>query len=173
MKTTAILAAACFMMIPLANCADTPAAPKPHRVGKYFEVAIPAGWTEVQQYLGLSQDEKKVYGVNLTGPEAGRAMAAHYYAPDNLLDKTAAKFIKVHSTPAVKGGPAGPKVKGGKVGGLPARLFGAVTYESSKPQLLLHSQEMSVTAAVVGTPGRVRHSPIVFQTRGVCTNANA
>lgn len=122
-----------------AFCTDGPLAQKVHREGNYFEVTEPAGWSEDVSYLGLSPDEKKVYGVKLTAPAHGTAsapmMSAHYYAPGNLMDETADNFIRGHLTKAVKG-PRGPKAKAGKVGGIKAKLFGGVSYEASEPHSL-------------------------------------
>jgi hypothetical protein len=125
-------------MTPFAGCSGNSGTSRVHKEGSYFEVALPAGWTVQTQGLGLSQEEKKVYGVTLAGPAtpaAGQGSAprisALYYAPDNLMDKTPEKFINVHSSEAPKDGvfPALPKVEGGKIGGLPARVFGNVTSE--------------------------------------------
>lgn len=135
MKRIALLAAFACSLLPAAWCADAATAQKPRRVGKYFEVTIPAGWTEDKAYFGLSDEEKKVYGLKLAQAEGGRTMAAHYYAPGNLVDRTAEKFIKLHSSPSAKG-PSGPRAAGGKVGGLPAKLFGGVSYAADKPHSL-------------------------------------
>lgn len=109
-----------------------------HRERDYFEVAIPSGWVVQEQYFGLSPDEKKVYGVTLSGPSTGTLivprLAAHYYAPGNLLDKTPEKFIRVHSSPAGKSG-AGA-VRRGRVGGLPAKLFENVSSAGSSDRSL-------------------------------------
>ena len=101
-----------------------------HREGPYFEAVIPAGWGRETAVFGLSPEEKKVFGVRLRGPSIGEpvTIAAHYYAPGNLLDITAEKFIRGHSmnAPAGMKWPATPRAKDGKVGGLTARLFSSV-----------------------------------------------
>lgn len=123
-----------------------------HRERDYFEVALPPGWAVQEQYLGLSPDEKKVYGITLIGPSTGTViaakMAAHYYAPGNLLDKTPEKFIRVHSSPAGKGGAGG--VRRGKVGGLSAKMFENISYAASGGRSLnAESVEMRESFAVV------------------------
>ena len=99
-----------------------------------FARALPSGWTPQEEYTGLSSDEKKIYGITLRGPSAGAGPAAkleaYYYAHDNVMDKTSAKFIRVHSSPVPKSGAAFPralKAEGDKVGGLPAKLFSSVS----------------------------------------------
>lgn len=125
------------------------AAPAVHRERAYFEVALPENWTQVSRALGLSPDEKKVYGVTLLGPDGGDGsgprISAHYFAPDNLVDKTAEKYIRVHSSkPPADGAafPALPKVKGNLVGGRKAEIFANVTRvrgESEEPEIIWES----------------------------------
>ena len=71
--------------------------------GNYFTCSIPADWSEYDPGFGLSQDEKKVYGLTLFGPRGESkvppTISVHYYAPGNLLHKTMAKFIRTHSEP--------------------------------------------------------------------------
>lgn len=71
--------------------------------GNYFTCSVPADWSKYDPGFGLSQDEKKVYGVTLFGPQEGGkvppAISVHYYAPGNLLHKTKAKFIRGHAEP--------------------------------------------------------------------------
>lgn len=121
---------------------DAPTAPKYQEPG-YFDVNIPAGWTKQEQYFGLSQAEKGIFGLTLSAPGHESAvqtvMSAHYYAPDNLMDKTPEKFIRIHSMEATQNGaafPALPKVEGGVIAGLPAKIFGNITTQSSKPRSL-------------------------------------
>ena len=106
-------------------------APAVYRQGDYFEAVIPPAWGRERSVFGLSPEEKKVFGIRLTGPGMGEpvTIAAHYYAPGNLLDATAEKFIRIHSmnAPAGMKWPAVPRAKDGKVGGLNARLFSSVS----------------------------------------------
>ena len=108
-----------------------------HKEGKYFEVAIPPGWTPEEQSFGLSPDEKKIYGVTLAGPYTESVvearMSAHYCAPDNLMDKTPEKYIRVHSYSADK---SGVGVSSGTVGGLPAKRFENVSFRLIPPRSL-------------------------------------
>lgn len=129
----------CLMTVSSACAGNTPAPgnSRVHREGKFFEAVLPEGWTVVPASgLGLSPEEKKVYGVSLAGPSDGSASAplisAHYYAPGNLMDKTPEKYIRVHSLPEgarPAAMPALPKAAGDKVGGRKARLFVNITHE--------------------------------------------
>ena len=75
----------------------------------YFTVAIPIGWNKIESSFGLSQAEKKVFGAEFWGPQDNSGITSiisiHYYAPDNLLHKTAEKFIATHSMPVLKTAP--------------------------------------------------------------------
>lgn len=112
---------------------------KIHKEGRYFEVALPEGWSVQPQGMGLSPDEKKVYGLTLSAPYdladgdgSEPRISAHYYAPDNLVDKTPDKYIRIHSSPEPARGtafPSLPQAPGGKVSGLPVKIFGNITYE--------------------------------------------
>lgn len=71
--------------------------------GHFFKCSVPRDWSEYQPGFGLSQEEKKVYGVTLFGPREGNpyppTISLHYYAPGNLLHNTMARFIQTHSQP--------------------------------------------------------------------------
>lgn len=73
--------------------------------GNYFRCILPSDWQKMENYFGLSQDEKKVYGIDIFGPgikDGPRAsISAKYYAKGNLLHKTADQFIRLHSQPAL------------------------------------------------------------------------
>lgn len=99
--------------------------------GNYFRCSVPRGWSEYHQSFGLSQEEKKVYGVTLFGPSDGGpvppTISLHYYAPGNLLHRTMDKFIRGHSQPVL-----GPPSEGGSHGEVrPVAIAGrqAVTFE--------------------------------------------
>jgi len=69
--------------------------------GNYFQCSIPEDWSVYPPGFGLSEEEKKVYGVVLAGPQSkspiAPLMSIHYYAPGNLLHNTMDVFIRRHS----------------------------------------------------------------------------
>ena len=69
--------------------------------GNYFQCSIPEDWSVYPPSFGLSEKEKKVYGVILIGPRntspVAPLMSIHYYAPGNLLHSTMDIFIRRHS----------------------------------------------------------------------------
>lgn len=71
----------------------------------YFKIEIPSGWEKVEQIFGLSQEKKKVYGKDFVlaaeSDEIQPRISVHYYAPGNIIHKTADKFIELHSKPAL------------------------------------------------------------------------
>ena len=71
--------------------------------GNYFKCRIPANWSVFTPGFGLSEEEKKVYGVTLFGPQNGSPVSPlismHYYAPGNLLHKTMDRFVRIHAGP--------------------------------------------------------------------------
>ena len=73
--------------------------------GNYFRCIIPEGWGKREYDFGLSQKEKKVYGIDMLGPGIADGLKArisvHYYAEGNILHKTADEFIKTHSKPVL------------------------------------------------------------------------
>ena len=74
--------------------------------GNYFKCSIPAEWSVHHQVFGLSEEQKKVYGVTLFGPQENGSpvnpvISIHYYAPGNLLHKTMDIFIRRNSGPAL------------------------------------------------------------------------
>lgn len=150
-----IYAMFCLMTVSAACAGNTPAPGdrKVHREGKYFEAALPEGWTVVPAGgYGLSPAEKKVYGVELAGPDAGARISAHYYAPDNLVDKTPEKYMRVHSLPegaAPAAVPAPPKAKDDKVGGRKARIFVNITHERGADRSLGGGTEVWEGFAVI------------------------
>jgi len=79
--------------------------PKSVEYENYFKCSIPANWNIYEPVLGLSAEEKKVYGFTLFGPPNESPVAPlisiHYYAPENLLHKTMDIFIRRHSGPVL------------------------------------------------------------------------
>lgn len=131
MKTIFLAAALCAASPLWGACAG-----QAYAFGKYFSVVFPAGWTMADEGLGLSQEEKRVFGAEFFGPAgaAGPAarISAHYYAPGNLLHSGADQFINLHSRPASGRNPDGKrysKVTRGRVAGYSAMLFERTIFE--------------------------------------------
>ncbi len=108
---------------------------------EYFSVDIPAGWEKVETMFGLSQEEKKVYGANFLAAADKDGLApmisVHYYAPGNIVHRTAEKFIKLHAESvfgvALNGEKYGP-VKEGLVCKRRAKIFERNTFEFVPPE---------------------------------------
>ncbi|MGD9641842.1 MAG: hypothetical protein AB7V08_03785 [Elusimicrobiales bacterium] len=121
-----------------------------HTETGYFEVRFPAGWEKTEGAFGLSDSEKKVYGAEVSGARDADGLAprisARYYAPGNLLHKTAEKFIRTHSRPALgaalDGQQYGP-VKKGLAGKHYARVFDRKIFEFT-PQESLNPKKIAV-----------------------------
>ena len=109
----------------------------------YFTVKIPAGWYKADAAFGLSQEEKKVYGAEFLGPEDADGIVSkisvRYYAPGNMLHKTAEIFIATHSRPvlgaALDGEKYGP-VENGLVGKYYAKIFERRIFEFVPPETI-------------------------------------
>ncbi len=107
-----------------------------------FTVSFPEGWVRAETGLGLSSEEKKVYGAELAGPESSGIavrIGVHYYAPGNLLQPTAKGFIKLHSRPALGVDPDDGvygNVKASKVGNYRAEVFDRTTYVYVPPDAM-------------------------------------
>lgn len=116
----------------------------------YFEVRFPAGWQQAETPLGLSDAEKKVLGAEFSGESDADGLApkisVRYYAPGNLLHKTAEKFIRTHSRPALgaalDGQQYGP-VKKGLAGKQYAQVFDRRVFDFT-PQESLHPKKIAV-----------------------------
>ncbi len=71
--------------------------------GNYFKCAIPSGWSVYDPVFGLSEEEKKVYGITLFAPQNRGSLSPeisiYYYAPGNNLHETMKSFIRLHSEP--------------------------------------------------------------------------
>jgi hypothetical protein len=147
----------CFTASPAIPAEDAPKAQR-YREPDYFEAETPAGWTKQEQSFGLSQAERGIFGITLSAPGNGgtvqTVISAHYYAPDNLMDKTPEKFIRIHTTEPPKNGaafPTLPKVEAGALAGLPAKIFGNITAQSSAPRSL-NSERLEVWESFVVIP---------------------
>lgn len=106
----------------------------------YFSMKIPVGWNKYDTVFGLSQEEKKVYGVDFIAPSGQDGLtpriSVHYYAPGNLVHKSADKFIKLHALPvlgvAEEGEKYGP-VEDGFVDKRRAKIFERNLFEFVPP----------------------------------------
>lgn len=84
-----------------------PAASKwfvPLTVGDHFSCEIPADWSRDDHPFGLSQEEKKVYGITLIRPMPEAVplrISVYYYAEGNLLYASRDQFITWHSRPVL------------------------------------------------------------------------
>jgi hypothetical protein len=104
--------------------------------GGYFKVSLPSGWSKIEQTFGLSAEEKKVYGIDVLGPNSEDGIVSrvsvHYYAPGNLLHKTMETFITIHARPVLGvnlDGREYGQVKDDRVAGRPAKVFERKVYE--------------------------------------------
>ncbi|MDP2866395.1 MAG: hypothetical protein Q8O90_09145 [Elusimicrobiota bacterium] len=139
MKNLLMAAVLCLAAGPALG--ETPAG-QAYTEGGCFTVVFPAGWVKKEPALGLSEDEKKVYGVEFFGPASdGLAVriGVHYYAPENAVHKTPEKFVKLHSQSAIGvnlDGKVYGKVKPGKAGNYYARVFERKVFEYLPPNAL-------------------------------------
>ena len=151
-----ILIAAVFCLAAGPASGEAPAG-QAYTEGGYFSVVFPQGWVKKEKALGLSDDEKKVYGTEFFGPVAdGLAVriGVHYYAPDNLVQKTPEKFIKLHSQSALGinlDGKVYGKVKPGKAGNYYAKVFDRKVFEY-EPQNALHPKKIHIYESFAVVP---------------------
>ncbi len=126
---------------------------------KYFSVVIPSGWARHDAALGLSAEEKKVYGAEFLGPASGElssSISVHYYAPGNLVQKTYRKFIKLHSKPALGANPDGNvygEVKDGKAGNYYAKVFERRIFEYF-PKNSMNPKKMDIYESYAVVPAK-------------------
>lgn len=76
----------------------------PLTIGDDFSCEIPADWSIENTAFGLSQEEKKAYGVKLQGPWNGEIpvkISVYYYANGNLLYKSVDHYLRLFSQPAL------------------------------------------------------------------------
>lgn len=146
MKNLRIAAVLCLAVCPVRG--EAPAG-QPYTAGKFFSAVFPKGWVKKEPLPGLSDAERKVYGVEFFGPASGGLAArigAHYYAPGNLVHKTPERFIKLHSQPAL-GVNLSKKVYGpvtaGKAGSYYAKIFERKVFEYLPPGAL-HPRKTAV-----------------------------
>jgi len=74
-------------------------------VGEYFTCDIPSDWGRTDgQVFGLSDEEKKTYGIELQAPfwgEIPTRISACYYAEGNLLYRSVDHYLRVFAHPAL------------------------------------------------------------------------
>lgn len=96
----------------------------------YFSCEIPVGWTKISSYsgYGLTPEEKKVYGYELTkhmGETEPPLISVHYYAEDNLLYSSPELYIASKLPPVAQqvGSYRYGEVLDADVAGRPAKTF--------------------------------------------------
>jgi len=100
-----------------------------------FSCEVPADWSKDGPSFGLSQEEKKVYGLILQGPYRGETpvkISMHYYAEENLIYKSIDHYLRVFSQSALgvalEGSSYG-SITPVKVGGRDAKMFERIKKE--------------------------------------------
>lgn len=126
--------------------------------GNYFKCMIPEGWSvRPPAALGLSEDEKKVYGVQFSGPHGEGPVkpeiSVHYYAPGNLLEKTMDAFIKRRSGPLVHEGKSYGEVRPHEFAGRKAETFETISFRNPggrqiNPEMVSVYQKFIVISAM-------------------------
>ncbi len=103
-------------------------------VGEHFSCVVPPGWSRSGAApFGLSNEEKKAYGITLNGPWRGEIpvkISVFYYAPGNLLYQSVDHYLRVQSRPAL-----GVALEGssyGEVGPLAVSGRAGMVFERSK-----------------------------------------
>ncbi|HOG07473.1 MAG: hypothetical protein M0P04_04765 [Syntrophales bacterium] len=90
---------------PVRSEAPAPSFKEYQSTGDYFSCHIPVDWNRYEPVFGLSEEEKKIYGLTLFGPTALPAapptFSVHYYAPGNRLHESMKKFVLVHAKPVL------------------------------------------------------------------------
>jgi hypothetical protein len=135
-----LLLAALLIFAAVASAYAAKAA-KPYTEKGYFTVDVPDGWEKEERAFGLSQEEKKVFGADFVGAgnQDGIAprISVHYYAPGNIVHRTAEKYIQKHAQPvlgvAEDGERYGP-VEDGRAGTYPAKVFERTTFLLIPPE---------------------------------------
>lgn len=127
--------------------------------GNYFKCSIPADWSVDEPGFGLSEEEKKVYGVTLFGPRSrspvSPVISIHYYAPGNLLHKTIDMFVRLHSEPVfgeASKGESFDRVRQIEIAGRKAKTFARVIVHYIEETL--HPRSVSKFEKFVVIPAR-------------------
>jgi hypothetical protein len=126
--------------VPRSVMPDTQSGEKYVSEGKYFKCVLPKDWQKVES-MGQPASEKKVYGVDVTGPAGADGIApsisVKYYAKGNTLFKSAEEFVRIHSKPIPGLGLAGDKyssVTTMKIAGRTATKFERRKSDFAKPR---------------------------------------
>jgi hypothetical protein len=133
---------------------------KPVDVGSYFSCDVPPDWSRVEGTgFGLSDEEKKTYGITLGAPESGEIpvrISLYYYAEGNLMYKSVDHYLNLFAKPALGvalEGSSYNEVTPAKVGSRDGMMF-----ERLKQEFVpLHN-----SLDVPGSPGR---EGIVYERR--------
>lgn len=135
--------------------------------GNYFRCIIPEGWSVcTPSGFGLSEEEKKVYGVKLSGPYSVSPVvpeiSIHYYAPGNLLEKTMDKFITGHSGPFVIEGKSYGEVRQIEFAGRKAKTFETINSRNLSGRVT-DPMKVSIYKKVIAIPARQGEGFYVLQ----------
>lgn len=143
-----------------------PAAPAPDgfitvTVGDYFTCAIPTDWGRTDgQTFGLSDEEKKTYGIKLEAPfwgEIPTRVSIYYYAEGNLLYKSVDHYLRLFAQPAL-----GVALEGSSYGAVSPMVISGregVTFERVKNEYLPLNRTISPVDREDG------NSPLIYERR--------
>jgi len=112
------------------ECEQTCLEQKGRTEGSYFSCDVPPEWSRVEgSGFGLSDEEKKTYGITLGAPESGEIpvrISLYYYAEGNLMYKSLEHYLNLFAKPALgtalEGSSYG-EVTPAKVGGRDGMMF--------------------------------------------------
>ena len=105
-------------------------------VGSYFSCDIPPDWSRVEGTgFGLSDEEKKTYGITLGAPESVEIpirISLYYYAEGNLMYKSVDHYLNLFAKPALGAALEGSsygEVTPAKVGSRDGMMFERLKHE--------------------------------------------
>ena len=130
-------------------------------VGDYFTCDIPTDWGRTDGPIsGLSDEEKKTYGIKLQGPFWGEIptwVSVYYYAEGNLLYKSADHYLRLFAQPAL-----GVALEGSSYGAVSPTIISGregVTFERIKNEYLPLNNTISPVDREDG------NNPLVYERR--------